>query len=1159
MAIYAEHQGDLSSHSFAKRAADDMPSGEELSTLMGSFTQAYWETNAEGMIVTDSPSWRAYTGQTVGEWLNEGWQKALHPDDRDYAGQQWQEAVQQHTPVNAEFRLAHPDGNWRWTNLRATPILNPDGSVKKWLCLLMDVPPRRQTEDKLRKREEELARVQRIGGIAGIDVTVGDGIEESTGGRSPEYRNLHGLLPDTVYETHADWLQRLHPDDRERAERVLKDALAGTDDRYENEYRIIRPIDGQERWLNAKLAIERDPAGKPVRLIGAHIDITALKQTEAALRSSEERFRLAAQASQLYAWEVDLVRRTVWFSEAAPSVLGYTDFPPEWGDPSTVINAIHPDDQERVRGAILTAIVGNGELTVTFRNLTASGAYLWVESRAQVQRNDTGQPLRMHGVVINVDARIRAEEALSQAHSLTREILESIDDIFFTVDRNFVFKYLNHKAELTWGRQRDELLGKSIWEIFPQAIGSEAYRMQLKVMKDRQPVHFETFSPIISRWIAVSVFPSVMGGLSVYFHDITEVRQAQDALRESEERFRTLVQNLPDYAIFSIDTQGCITDWTEGAQRVKGYTAEEAIGQHISIFFTPEDQTAGKIEEEMTQAAETGRAEREGVCVRKGGKRLWVNEITTAIRAPNGQLVGFTQISRDITTRKQSEESLRESQESLQLILSSIADHGIITTDIRNIITGWNPGAQHLFGYSAEEAIGQPGALIYTPEDRAKGEPQKETDTARRHGRAADERYHIRKDGSRLYISGVMSPLYNNAGQLLGYVKVTRDLTERQQMMEALREADRRKDEFLAMLGHELRNPLAPVRNGLQILSLTAREDEVTSLVSMMNRQIDHLVRLVDDLLDVSRISRGKIELHRERLNLTALVSQAAETIRPLYQSHGRQLHVTLPASPIYLHGDTTRLTQVVNNLLTNGVRYTEQDGEVWLTLEKAGTDAVLRVRDNGIGLTSDQVTVIFDLFVQVDHSLARAQGGLGMGLTLVKRLVEMHGGRVEATSAGLGQGSEFIVQLPIVEKSETLMNTENKNTTAKAPGYRILVVDDNQDSATTLTMLLKLKGHEVQTRYGGRAGLEAAGNVKPQVIILDIGMPEMDGYETCRQIRQHDWGKEMVIVALTGYGQEDDKRKAQEAGFDGHLIKPVDLTSLTQLLDTLFSNERTA
>lgn len=646
--------------------------------------------------------------------------------------------------------------------------------------------------------------------------------------------------------------------------------------------------------------------------------------------------------------------------------------------------------------------------------------------------------------------------------------------------------------------------------------------------------------------------------LSGVMFDIDDRKRVEEVLTNSEERFRTLVQNLPDYAIFQLDPNAIITEWTEGAQRVKGYTADEVIGQSLALFYTPEGLATGEMDAELGEAIEGGRAEREGIRIRKGGERFWVNEIVTAIRNSDGQLMGFTKISRDITDRKRAEAALRQSEEQLRIVMDSITEHALITTDIRGLITGWNPGAQQLFGWMADEVMGQSTAVIFTPEDRRTGESEKEMITAREQGKAADERYHLRKDGSRFYVSGVMSPLNDAAGHLLGYVKVARDLTERQQMEQSLREADRRKDEFLAMLAHELRNPLAPIRNVLQMLQLTGEDDKtIGPAVALMSRQVDHLVRLIDDLLDVSRISRGKIELRRERLDFTALVQQAAEATLPLYESHHRWLQVNLPPFPIYLQGDATRLTQVIANLLTNGVRYTNENGHVFLTLEMADEptgppEAILRVRDNGIGLSPDQTERIFELFVQVDNSLARSQGGLGVGLTLVRQLVNMHGGKVEANSAGLGQGSEFIVTLPILQEPSKRMNSNNEKPTTGLNGRKILVVDDNRDAADTLAMLLKLKKHRVHVCYRGREAVEAAVSLQPEVVLLDIGMPELDGYETCRLIRQQPGGNEMVLIALTGYGQEDDKRRSTEAGFNGHFVKPVDLKALTQMLDAL-------
>ncbi|CAN5618334.1 hypothetical protein BH09BAC4_BH09BAC4_03150 [soil metagenome] len=411
----------------------------------------------------------------------------------------------------------------------------------------------------------------------------------------------------------------------------------------------------------------------------------------------------------------------------------------------------------------------------------------------------------------------------------------------------------------------------------------------------------------------------------------------------------------------------------------------------------------------------------------------------------------------------------------------------------------------------------------------------------------------IRADGSLGWTLSRAIPVLDEQGQIREWFGAATDITARKQAEEQLQLADQRKNEFLSMLAHELRNPMATIRNGLQVLTLTAREDEMTNTtLSLMNRQTDHLVRLVDDLLDVGRISQGKIELRKERVNLVELVQQAADAAHLLYQERGRSLQVALPATPIYLEGDATRLVQLVTNLLTNGARYTLPGGQVWLSMVHTGQQAILQIRDNGIGLAADQLTAIFELFVQVDNSLARSQGGLGLGLTLVKQLVELHGGQVEAQSEGLGKGSTFTVRLPVLTQA-TVPAASSSSPFPDPPARQvILVIDDNPDATQIMSMLLKLKGYDVHSRHSGRAGLEAAERLKPAAILLDIGMPELDGYATCQLLRQQPWGEEIAVIALTGYGQEEDHQRTRAAGFTAHLVKPVDIAVLTNLLTNL-------
>jgi signal transduction histidine kinase len=376
-------------------------------------------------------------------------------------------------------------------------------------------------------------------------------------------------------------------------------------------------------------------------------------------------------------------------------------------------------------------------------------------------------------------------------------------------------------------------------------------------------------------------------------------------------------------------------------------------------------------------------------------------------------------------------------------------------------------------------------------------------------------------------------------------------LIERERTSEALKQADRRKDEFLAILAHELRNPLAPIRNSLQILRMTSGTDPTGQRVcEMMERQVNHMVRLVDDLMEVSRITRGLVELHREDTDLASIVRSAVETSKPLIDANHHQLAISLPPDPVPLHGDAVRLGQVFSNLLNNAAKYTEPGGQVWLQAKRDRKEVIVSVRDTGIGLAPEELPVVFDMFMQVDRSTNRSQGGLGIGLTLVKNLVELHGGTITATSRGRGQGSEFTVRLPI--------NLAARRTTEEAaPGRansnlrqrRVLVVDDNLDAAASLGMLLKFLGTEVQVANDGPAALAAIESYRPDVVLLDIGMPGMDGFEVARRIRENRNNDNLVLIALTGWGQAEDRNRTQAAGFDHHLVKPADITALQTVL----------
>ncbi|MES2982655.1 MAG: ATP-binding protein [Verrucomicrobiota bacterium] len=429
----------------------------------------------------------------------------------------------------------------------------------------------------------------------------------------------------------------------------------------------------------------------------------------------------------------------------------------------------------------------------------------------------------------------------------------------------------------------------------------------------------------------------------------------------------------------------------------------------------------------------------------------------------------------------------------------------------------------------------------------------------------AAEEIFIGRDGMRRTFASTKSPLRNQAGEIIGVIAVARDVTdsiaareelrralnEAQTAGAALRAADQRKDAFLATLAHELRNPLAPVRNMIEILKRGGNEAIVGQAVTMMDRQLEQLVRLVDDLLDVSRINSDKIELRRTQVELTSLIRLCVEDFRPFAESKNHELTAELSSEHLPLNADPVRLAQIFGNLLNNAAKYTDGGGRIEIKAWRENGDAVVSIKDTGMGIPPNQLSSIFELFSQVDGTLERAQGGLGIGLTLVKRLTEMHGGSVTAQSDGMQQGSRFVVRLPLASSPST-QQRESTVCEAASVGRRILVVDDNEDSANSLAMLLTIYGHTVQTAHDGLRAIQLAAESKPDIILLDIGLPGMNGYEVCRRIRQEPLGKHIMIVALTGWGQEEDRRSSQEAGFNYHLVKPVDFAELSSILQKM-------
>jgi PAS domain S-box-containing protein len=502
----------------------------------------------------------------------------------------------------------------------------------------------------------------------------------------------------------------------------------------------------------------------------------------------------------------------------------------------------------------------------------------------------------------------------------------------------------------------------------------------------------------------------------------------------------------------------------------------------------------------------------------------------------------------------------RELEGRFDLLVADVREYAIFLVEPGGHLLCWNPGAERIFGYRSDEIIGQHFSRFFSPEDVRNGQPEHELKTATAAGRAQSVRQQVRKDGTQFWCRVTVTPLFDKDKQVLSFARVVHDLTDsqeqeaRKKQAEDLAEAGRSREEFMALLAHELRNPLSPILNALNILRQMKTDDPIIHQAgNIIERQVGQMVRLVDDLLDVTRITKGKLRLTQEPVELRGAMNRAAETARPLLDARKHEFSLLLSTEPIWVDADPARLEQIAVNLLNNAAKYTDPGGFVWMTVGREGADAVVRVRDSGVGIPAAMLPHIFDLFTQVDGSLSRSHGGLGIGLALVRTLVEMHGGRVQAHSAGLGKGSEFTVKLPALPGS-----AGRATTTVLEPGKptgrprRVLVVEDNVDAADSLGLLLRLHGHEVFVARSGEMALEAATGFRPDLALLDIVLPGMDGYQVARRLRERPEFKGVMLCAMTGYTpSEADRVRVPQAGFDHYLVKPVGMEALLELVET--------
>jgi PAS domain S-box-containing protein len=769
------------------------------------------------------------------------------------------------------------------------------------------------------------------------------------------------------------------------------------------------------------------------------------------------------------------------------------------------------------------------------------------------------------------EAMRRARQRASKRGELLRVTLGSIGDAVLSTDVDGRVTYLNAVAESLTGWKSEDALGHQVAEVF--RIVDEKKREPVenpvtRALRDGIVTALANHTVLIARDgverpIDDSAAPikddhGRVAGCVLIFRDISERRrwEQQDSRRLSSARLLASIVESSDDAIISKSLDGIIQSWNTGAERLLGYSAEEALGRHISLII-PTDRIAE--EDHIIASLKAGRRVEhfETERVRKDGTSIQLSLTVSPVRDAEGNVTGASKIARDITERKRAE---AERQKFVTLVENSTDFVGIC--DLDGVPFYINQAGLKIVGLEGiEEARRTQVRDFFFPEDQSKVMDEFFPSVIERGHGELEIRFRNFRTGVARWMAYKVLVLKDATGRNVAFATVSQDVTERRRLDDDLRklatdlsEADRRKNQFLATLAHELRNPLAPLRNMVEILKRAGGDRDVLKrAVDTMERQLGQMVRLVDDLLDMNRITHDRLELRKGHVELAHVIEQAIEASRPLADAAGHDLRSIVPSEPIYLHADAARLEQVFANLLNNSCKYTNPGGKITITATRDGKDALVTVTDNGIGIPPDKLDSIFEIFTQVDESVERSQGGLGIGLTLVRRLVQMHGGTVEAKNLGDGVGSEFVVRLPASDATETAQ--VQAATDAHLRPHRILIVDDNEDTAASLAALLKITGHETYVAHDGLAALEAAETHRPEVMLLDIGLPVLNGYEVCRRVRQQPWGKDIVLIAQTGWGQDEDRSKSRAAGFDGHLVKPVDYGALMSLLSSLVAN----
>jgi PAS domain S-box-containing protein len=945
---------------------------------------------------------------------------------------------------------------------------------------------------------------------------------------------------------------RLGPELRRLMER-------GESSRREDErFLLRRGAREEEAFFTCSFTPIRDDDGKVVAALNVVHETTERVRSKAR---RDDAMSFALTMARMGAWEFDLEARTADRSPQHDRIFGYDQPLPEWTY-ETFLQHVVPEDRREVDRVLRRAVETRSDWAFECRIARRDGAIRWVWAAGRHLADGNGGPRRMVGVIQDITERRRSEEALRASEALARQRLAELETIYETApiglcvfDENLRWVRVNRVIAEINGKPIEDIVGRTPSEVVPD-VGPQAEEALRTILRTGERLDFEmhgttSAQPGVERcwsehWAPIKDGTGRVVAISVAAEEITERKRAARALAESERRFRTLAENAPE-VIARLDRDLRYTYVNEYGGRVYGRPVSEVIGKTIAELGSPAARVAfwKRVFEQVIATGEPRTEEVEWDSPTFGHQHL--STLLVPERDERGECRSILAITRDVTLLKRAGSALRESEARLrrladampQLVWTARPDGTVDYFNERiNEVTGARrrkDGSWYWEGMLHPDDV--PATVMAWTTAVRTGEPYEIAHRVKR----ADGALHW-------YLSrGV--PVHDADGRIVRWFGTATDIHAQKSAEEALREADRRKNEFLAMLSHELRNPLAPIKNCLYILERAAPGGpQARRAQDVVARQVEHMTRLIDDLLDVTRISRGKIRLQRERVDLCALVHRAAEDHRSVFEASGIRLETRTCEGPLHASGDPTRLAQVIGNLLSNAAKFTPRGGRVELSLTSEEGTATIRVRDDGGGISREVLDRLFQPFVQARATLDRSEGGLGLGLALVKGLAELHGGRVSARSEGPGTGAEFTVNLPLEQAGAPRLEVGPRRSSARKV-RRVLVIEDNADAAETLKEVLELNGHEVQTASTGQEGIEAAHAFHPDVVLCDIGLPGMDGFEVARRMRADPELRAVPLIALSGYTGPEDLARAKEAGFDRHLAKPPEIAALESAL----------